>query len=411
MTDPTCRATVDLLTALEAHSFFVDQNLRRLVGARTVNLSLKYGNSDGSCLAYVQFGWLVAPAFGDYRTAFRFGQLGLDLVEKRGLERFRARVSQNFAYFINPWSRPLRSSIELVRRSFFTALETGDLKYAAFACDRLVTMLVGAGDPLNEVQAEAETGLEFTRKVKFNFVADIIIGNLKFIGALRGLTAGLSSFDDAEFAESRFEQGLRNNPNSVFARCWYWIRKLQAFFHADDYEAALEAASMAEPLLQTGPGHFEWAEYIFYSALAQAAHYDSASPEQKAQFQATLASRRQQIAVLAENCPENFGNRAALVNAEIARIEGRLPDAESLYEKAIQSAREHGFIQNEAIAHEVAARFYSARGFGTIANAYLRNARYCYLLWGALGKVRQIDQSYPPLFEERTSSSPIATIG
>jgi len=179
MTDPACRATVDLLTALEAHSFFVDQNLRRLVVARTVNLSLKYGNSDGSCLAYVQFGWLVAPPFGDYQTAFRFGQLGLDLVEKRGLERFRTRVSQNFAYFISLWSRPLRSSIELVRRSFFTALETGDLKYAVFACDRLVTMLLGAGDPLSEVQAEAETGLEFARKVKFGFVADII--NLSLI--------------------------------------------------------------------------------------------------------------------------------------------------------------------------------------------------------------------------------------
>jgi signal transduction histidine kinase len=113
----------------------------------------------------------------------------------------------------------------------------------------------------------------------------------------------------------------------------------------------------------------------------------------------------------AENCPENFGNRAALVGAEIARIEGRELDAESLYEKAIQSAREHGFVHNEAIAHEVAARFYSARGFQTIAHAYLRNARYCYLLWGALGKVRQIDQLYPPLYEERTSTSPITTIG
>jgi C4-dicarboxylate-specific signal transduction histidine kinase len=68
-------------------------------------------------------------------------------------------------------------------------------------------------------------------------------------------------------------------------------------------------------------------------------------------------------------------------------------------------------VQNEAIAHEIAARFYSGRGFETIAHAYLRNARYCYLRWGALGKVRQIDQSFPPLYEERTSSSPITTIG
>jgi signal transduction histidine kinase len=200
---------------------------------------------------------------------------------------------------------------------------------------------------------------------------------------------------------------LRTNPNSVFARCWYWIRKLQAFFHADDYEAALEAASMAEPLLQTGPGHFEWAEYTFYRALAEAAHYDSASPEQKAQFQATLAFHRQQIALLAGNCPESFGNRAALITAEIARIEGRLPDAEILYEKAIEAAREHGFIQNEAIAHEVAARFYSARGFETIANAYLRNARYCYLRWGAAAKVEQLDQRYQLIAQEAALRSAV----
>jgi predicted ATPase len=95
-----------------------------------VNLSLEHGNSDGSCVAYVQLGWFVAPRFGDYQAAFRFATLGLDLVEKRGLERFRVRVSECFGYFVNPWLRHLRNSVELLRRSFTTAQEVGDLKYA-----------------------------------------------------------------------------------------------------------------------------------------------------------------------------------------------------------------------------------------------------------------------------------------
>jgi hypothetical protein len=106
---------------------------------------------------------------------------------------------------------------------------------------------------------------------------------------------------------------------------------------------------------------------------------------------------------LAETSPENFGSRAALVGAEIARIEGRELDAERLYEKAIQSAREHGFIHVEAVAHELAGRFYAGRGLQTVAHAYLRNARFCYLRWGALGKVRHLDQSYPYLQKERTT--------
>ena len=411
MTDSVCRAVLDVLTAVEEPSYFTDQNLRSLVIARIVNLSLEFGNSDGSCVAYVQLGWLVGPRFGDYQAAFRFGQLGLDLVEKRGLERFRTRVSQCFGYFINPWSRHLRNSLELLRRSFITAQEAGDLKYAVYSCDRLVTILLAAGDPLGDVQREAESGLEFARKAKFGYIVDIIIGQLGFIRTLRGLTPSLSSFNNAEFDESRFEQDLKANPHSIFARCWYWIHKLQAYFYAGDYASALEAASKTEPLLQTGPGHFEWAEFIFYDALARAAHYDSAPYEEKARHREALATHHKQIVVWAENSPENFGNREALIAAEIARIEGRVLDAESLYEKAIQSAREHGFVQNEAIAHEVAARFYSARGFETIAHSYLRNSRYCYLRWGALGKVRQIEQVHPALYEERNSSSSITTIG
>src|SRR5208282_6067142 len=304
----------------------------------------------------------------------------------------------------------LRTSVELLRPSLTTAQEAGNLKYAAYSCDRLVTVLLAAGDPLGDVLREAELGLEFARKAKFGYIVDIIIGQLGFIRTLLGLTASLSSFNDSDFDEHRFEQHLQANPHPPFATCWYWIRKLQALYYAGDYASALEAASKAEPLLQTGPGHFEWAEYLFYGALARAAQYDSISSEEKVRYREALAGHHKQIVVWAENCPENFGNRAALVAAEIAKIEGHELDAESLYEKAIQSARDHGFVQNEAIAYEAAARFYSERGFETIAHAYLRNARDCYLRWGALGKVRQLDQRDLGLREEVAPSALSTTV-
>src|SRR5262249_16779001 len=106
---------------------------------------------------------------------------------------------------------------------------------------------------------------------------------------------------------------------------------------------------------------------------------------------------------------ENFQNRALLVGAEVARVEGRVLDAERLYEAAIQSARENGFVQNEALANELAARFYAARGFQTISQAYLRNARYGYLRWGADGKVRQLEQRHPHLVEADPSVDPTRT--
>ena len=82
-----------------------------------------------------------------------------------------------------------------------------------------------------------------------------------------------------------------------------------------------------------------------------------------------------------------------------------------LYEQAIQSARENGFVQNEGVAHEVSARFYAALGFEAISHMYLRHARNCYDRWGAAGKVKQLDQLYPRLHEERLAVSTTATIG
>ena len=163
----------------------------------------------------------------------------------------------------------------------------------------------------------------------------------------------------------------------------YWIRKLQACVYAGDGASAVAAASKAAPLLWTVPTQFELAEYHFYAALARAARCDTASAEERPRHLEALAAHHRQIAVWAENCPATFANRAALVGAEIARLEGRELDAMRLYEEAIRSAREHGFVQNEGLANELAARFYAARGFETIAHAYLRNARHCYLRWGA----------------------------
>ena len=124
-----------------------------------------------------------------------------------------------------------------------------------------------------------------------------------------------------------------------------------------------------------------------------------------------MAVHHKQLEVYAANCPENFENRAALVGAEIARIEGREIEAEHLYEQALRSAHTNGFVHNEAIAKELAARFYAARGFDMIADAYLRKARYCYLCWGAAGKVRQLDELYPQLREEESVPGPTSTIG
>ena len=411
MADPVWRATMDVLTAVVSPALFTDQNLYCVVIGRMANLSLEHGNSDASSYAYAILGTALGGHFRDYKAAFRFGQLGFNLAAKLGLDRFKARVYLIFGHHVMPWAQPIRTSRSLIRLAIDAAEEAGDLTYAAYARTHLVTHLLASGDPLEEVQREAEAGLDFARQARFGLVVDRINGQLQLIRTLRGLTPIFGAFDDDGFHEERFEQHLEADPRLALAACWYWIRKLQARVLAGDHAAAIASAAQADRLLWTSPAFFERAEYHFYAALAWAAACGAARDAERTRHLQVLATHHRQLQEWAENCPENFENRAALVGAEIARIEGRALDAMDLYEQAIRSAGANGFVHNEALANELAARFYSARGFEKIAHAYLHEARYGYLRWGADGKVRQLDQLYPHLREGEPLPGPTSTIG
>jgi PAS domain S-box-containing protein len=411
MSDPASLATMNVLTKIIVPALYTDANLHLLVTCRAVNLSLEHGNCDASCAAYAFLGILAGPRFGDYQEAYRFGRLGYDLVEERGLTRFQARVYMEFGNVVLPWTRHVQAGRDFLRRAFEAANKIGDLIYAAYCGNELTTNMLAAGDNLAEVQREAEHGLAFAEKARFGFVVDCINTQIGLIRTLRGLTPTFGSFDDREFDEHRIERRFSESPDLAFVECWYWVRKLQARFFAGDYEAAIAASSRAQQLLWTSPSYFESAEYQFYSALSYAAACDHAAPADRGQHLEALTALHRDLQIWANNGPENFENRAALVGAEIARIEGRTLDAEHLYEQAIRAARASGFIHNEALAHELAARFYAARGFETFAQAYLRNARHGYLRWGAGGKVQQLDRLYPQLRQDERAPGPADTIG
>jgi PAS domain S-box-containing protein len=409
--DPDCIATLDVLTLTVPAANFTDENLFCIAVARMASLSVEHGNGDASCHAYVWLGMILRSRFGNFEAGFRFGRLGIDLVEQRGLDRFKARVYSDFGHLINPWTRHLRDGVDWVRRALITAQTNGDLTFASFAGNSLTMLLLASGEPLGAVQREVENGLEFTRRVRFGLFADIMTAQLGLVRALRGQTADISSFGDEQIDERGFQPRLETDPRLVFAACWYWIRKLQARFHANDYAGAVAAADRAQSLMWKSPPFFEAAEYHFYAALARAAASDSSPDDAQRRSRDALSAHHLQLETWARHCPENFANRAALVAAEIARLEGRDADAMRLYEQAVRSARDNGFVQNEALANELAANFYAALGFETISHAYLRNARSCYLRWEADGKVRQMDEANPHLRQQLALSQPAATIG
>ena len=409
MTDPEMQAAMGVLAVLYAPAVFTDSNLVHLHLCHMVNMTLEYGTSPASAHGYAWFGVVVGTRLDRYMDGYRFAKLACELVEKFGLVAYKAKVFFS-TEMTALWAQPVSTALDAIRAAHRAAFEGGDLTIGCYSCNHTVTDMLLRGDHLDEVWTETERGLEFARKAKFRDVIDVIIAQQRFVQNMRGRTADFSSFRDATFDAAAFESELTEERMATMV-CWYWIIKLQARFLSGDYAAARDAARRAEALLWSSDGHIQLLDYYFYTALATAAEWRAPASDGARPAGELLAAHLRRLSQWAENGAVTFRDRHALVSAEIARIEGRELDAERLYEQALRLSREYRFIQNEALASELTARFYAERGFEDIASLYLRKARRCYERWGAAGKVRQLEQAHPSLLEDERAPPSTSMIG
>ena len=410
ITDPDVLDTMDVITEIVTPALMFDEQLSTLVVCKLVTLSLEHGNCDGSCFGYVWFAMFAGPRFDNYKDAFAFGQVGYELVEKRGLTRYQARTYMNIGCTVLPWVRHVGSGRELIRRAFDAAYRVGDLTFASYSWDQIVTNYLAVGDPLSETQEECEKGLIFARRHGFGLVIHLCGAQMGVIRSLRGLTHTFGILDYDDYTETEIERQFVANPNLALAEFFYLTRKMQSRFIARDIATAVEASLRADGLAWSSTAQFETAEHQLYGALAHGQAWNDAPEDKRPLHLEALKRHHWQLQTWAMNGPETFENRAAIAAAEIARIEGRVLEAQELYEKAIHLAHKHGFVHHEAFSNELAGYFYAARGYEKIANAYLREARHCYVRWGADAKVRQMEQLYPALRVDRALPDATSTM-
>lgn len=408
MADVEMQAAMSVLSVLYGPAYFTDIRLLYLYLCHMVNVSLRYGNTDASAAGYAWFGAILGPVFHRYAEGYRLGKVACDLVEKYGFSASRANVYFSMEMAVL-WTQPLKSALEYSRAAFQASLEAGDLTIACYSANHAITDLLMRGDPLDEVWGEAERAYDFARRTNFRDAIDIVVGQRQLIQALRGKTRSLTSFTDTGFDETEFETSLTGERMATMV-CWYWLHKLQARYLGGDFEGALAAAQKAQSILWSSEAHIQLLRFHFFRALALAATFSGAAAARQEEMKREILEHLEQLREWAENGSAIFLDKYLLVLAEVARIENREMEAMRLYDQAIRAAHEHGFIHYEAVSHEVAAQFYRDRGFDHIAMAYLRNARACYLRWGALGKVAHLDERYP-LSIDRQDLLSTTTIG
>jgi PAS domain S-box-containing protein len=403
MTSPEMSTAMDILVALFAATLCSDQNLFLLAACHMVNISLRYGHCSASAMGYGFLGMGLGTVFGKYAEGYRFGKLGYDLVELHGLSAYKAKINFIFGDTINYYQRHLRTDMDYLDVAFKSAVEVGDILIACYCCNHICANLIALGEPLDAVYRETERRLEFTQRMNFDSSYQALFAMQKFVRNMRGETDSITTFSHENFDDATYDQ-MMSSYGQPIVTCWYYILKLQARVMFGLYEEAVEVAAKAEPLLWTSMAHVQEHEYWFFCALALTGSFGSLPESKRAHCLQEIERHMERLSILADSCPQNFYHKFALVSAEKARIEGDRVKSSEMYEKAIKSARENGYVQNEGLANELAAKSYIEWGLETASVGYLEAARFCYTRWGADAKVDQLECSYPAL-RTRTSTS------
>ncbi len=402
--DRDVEAAMAVLSELFAPACFTDERLAFVHLCHMVRLSLAHGITPGSAQGFAWFGILLGRFYGRHDDGLRLAQLSQTLVARHGFGAYEAKSLFSLE-IASGWTRPLEVAVRLARATFSTAAAQGDMAVACFACHHVVNDLLLRGHPLDAVASDIETGLAFVRKAGFRDVVDELLSQQRFVQALRGRTASIKNWDGDGFDTAAFEAALGPGrmPTMVF---WHWLLRAQAFFIAGRPERAWEASLRAEGWLWSAV-HVQCANHPYFAGLALAGLPDEAAARVADRPQ-RLRGYRDQLAGWGSHAPATFADKVALLDAEIARLEGRTLDAGRLYQRATDLARTQGLLHNEAIASELAARFHAGEGLATVSETYLRSARHAYLRWGADAKVRQLEQTFDFLRHEPVMGSDVA---
>ena len=390
---PEKRAALKILTRIFSAAWALNPVLMYLVGTKIVNLNIKYGHMEMSPMGYTFFGVINTHALHDYRSGYEYGFLSIELSDK-----YKNLTSKNVACQLHgnitmPWLGHIKLSEEVNAQGLDAGLQAGDLQAVGYTMTYNLYNLIYQGKNLDFLLKEASRCLLFSQETKNQWAINCILAIKIIIQNLAGLTQDKFCFDIEEIDESYFLQTCQKD-NTLAAICFYYIFKAQVLYL---YGKPIELSYLkqAEELFDYIPGTICIAKHNFYYSLTLAALYPQASSEEQDQYWKQLETNQQRMKEWADLCPENFLHKYFLVAAEMCRISEKWQEAIDLYDRAVESARENEFIQNEALANELAAKFWLGRGKNEFAQLYLKKARQGYQIWGAKSKVEDLDKKYP----------------
>ena len=402
LSDPEAQIAIRLLMEIFPAAFLSGSgDLFPYLVLKSVNLSLRHGNSPESAFAYAAYGMLLCGALNDPALGSEYGKLAIAMNERFDDITLKSRIIYVYTMFIHHWSNSWSSMTPWFLKGIEAGYQSGDLLYLAYSAQDCIIW-----DPTLDLDTASQQQRKYLAIVKDCKFQDSLDSGTLFLQMqlnFLGLTDGLYSMNDASFDETRCVEGMQQR-RFMTGIANYHIYKAEIHFFYDDYEGALEHVRAQDELIASSMSLPQLVRFHILAFLTRAALYPRMEETEQEAALESLKAYLCQMTVWADNCTENFEHLRLIMEAELARLSDRMSDALRLYEQAIAAAKASEFRRDEAMANELAARYLLNLGLTKAAEGYLAAAHYLYYRWGARRKIEHLEQKYQHMLR-----GPVAT--
>ncbi len=394
--DPTTEAAIKLLIIVEP-TIYITANIElySLVSLKAVRLSIEHGNIPESVKAYVNYGLLLGLMEGQYQRGYEFADLAVQLSYKLNSKSQRCKAGLLLGAWIQAWAKPITGAANINYESFLAGLESGETQFAAYNLFGNIFNRLFQGENLAAVAKDIEKYGLLTEQFKDELLSIALAGAKIF-------TNKLCLGQDAREQDSLISEAEKIIHSGEVSQAWfavglYYILLMHLSCLTANFEEGLNYATKAGKILNSVVGFTTYSGYFYYGSLILLNLYSGLSQEEQSDALEQIRSNQEQLRKWSDNCPENFLHKYLLIESEHCRCLGKKLEAIDLYDRAIVEAKKNNYIQEEALANELAAKFYLDWGKEKFAAGYMEEAYYCYVRWGAKAKVEHLEQHYPQL--------------
>ncbi|MEK8020053.1 MAG: ATP-binding sensor histidine kinase [Candidatus Parabeggiatoa sp.] len=359
-----------------------------------LRLTLTEGYSPLSAFAYAWYSLLLCGDAKDIEAGYQFGRLALQKANESDDPEIKCKVMDMFAAFILHWKKHAKKTLDIYPSVIQIGLEHGILDFCGYASLGLCQNVYWVGEPLESLQTKQKKWLGLLENLRREFEIQTARVLVQLTQCLTGQSPIPQKLTGDFFDEAKMIPLLEktHNQHSLF---YVYLAKTILSYTFRDLKSALNSAEHSKNYVHSMAGLLVVAIECFYDSLTLLA-FDTSSESEKSKVLEKVSANQQQMKQWSIHAPMNFQHKYDLVEAEKARVLGKNWEAAELYEKAIAGARENEYFQEEALAYELTAEFYLARGImDKIAQTYMKEAHYRYQQWGAIAKVKDLEERYP----------------